>query len=469
MFKRHYARFALLISAIGTLAGAAVIVGPELAQAASETLFVSTAGTDTGTCTSSAAPCATIDYALTQAAPNANIDVAAGTYTQQVVITQNTTIVGAAGGGTIIDPTTLPTSDTDTGRGIPVSAIVDVKPHAHLIMKNVVVNGSSAQSQFTDCSQNFTGIYYHNAIGQLKNDTVENIELAPTLFGCQDGYGIYVASDAGSNSSVTINAVKVSAYQKNGIACRDVGTSCGVENSTVTGVGPTSQIAQNGIEVYEALSALVEGNTVSGNSYTGGGASNQATGLLLFDINSVTATSNTLTSNDIDAYVGSDGTNPTNQTGYFVTNNTISNATDKVPGGAVGYGDGIQVDSSSVPVTVSGNTISASAENGISLLGVSNATVSGNSASKDVADGIYVGGPGSVNTGGSSNNTISQNTVKKNGQAGISAATDSSANAFNSNVGISNTRYDFEDLGTSNSWTSNTCTPVGDSSPAGLC
>ncbi len=469
MFRQHYARVALAISAIGTFAGMAVFVGPGVAQAASETLFVSTTGSDTGACTSSSAPCATIDYALTQATPNAAINVAAGTYTQQLVITQNTTILGAAGGGTIIDPTSIPTSETDTGRGIPVSAIVDVRPHVNLVMKNVVVDGSGAQSQFTDCSQNFTGVYYHDAIGQLKKDTVENIELAPSLFGCQDGYGVYAATDTGSTSSVQVNAVKVSAYQKNGIVCRGVGTSCGVDSSTVTGVGPTSQIAQNGIEMYEVFSAEVQGNTVSGNSYTGGGASNQATGLLLFDIGSLTATSNTLTNNDIDAYVGSDGTNPTNQTGYFVTDNTMSNATDKVPGGALGYGDGIQIDSASAPVTVSGNTILGSAENGISLLGVSNATVSGNSATKDVGDGIYVGGPGSVNAGGSSNNTVSNNTVKKNGQAGISAASDSSANAFNNNIGTSNTRYDFEDLGTSNSWMGNTCTPVGDSSPAGLC
>ncbi len=469
MLRKHYARLALTVLAIGTFTGTAVIVGSGVAEAATGKLYVSTTGTDTGTCTSSSAPCATIDYALTQAAPNAKIEVAAGTYTQQVVVTKNTTIVGAAGGGTIIDPSTIPTSDTDTGRGIPVYAIVDVQPHAHLIMKNVVVNGSGAQSQFTDCSGNFTGIYYHDAIGQLTQDTVQNIELAPPLFGCQDGYGVYVASDSGSNSSVTIDEVTVTAYQKNGIACRDVGTSCGIENSTVTGIGPTSQIAQNGIEVYEANSAAVQGNTVSGNTYTGGGASNQATGLLLLDIGSVSATGNTLTSNDIDAYVGSDGTNPTKQTGYFVTDNTMSNATDKVPGGGVGYGDGIQVDSASAPVTVSDNTVSANAENGISLLGVSNATVSGNSATKDVGDGIYVGGPGSFNTGGSSNNTITNNTAKKNGESGIVADSDSSDNSFSGNTGTTNKQYDLLDLGTGNTWTGNTCTPPGDSSPAGLC
>ena len=278
-----------------------------------------------------------------------------------------------------------------------------------------------------------------------------------------------MATDTGSTSSVGLTAVTVTAYQKNGIVCRGVGTSCGVDNSTVTGVGPTLQIAQNGIEVYDAFSAAVQGNTVSENSYTGGGASNQATGLLLFDIGSLTATSNTLTSNDIDAYVGSDGSNPTQQSGYFVTGNTMSNATDEVPGGAAGYGDGIQVDSSSAPVTVSDNTVSGNAEHGISLLGVSNATVSHNITNKDLDDGIYVGAPGSVNPGGSSNDTISSNTAKKNGQSGIVADSDTSGNSFSGNIAKNNTQPDLVDLGTGNTWSGNTCTPAGDSNPSGLC
>jgi parallel beta-helix repeat protein len=467
MIRHHLARLALALTAIGFFAGTSVVVASGVAQAASGTLYVSTTGTDTGTCTTASAPCATIDYALTQAPVNATIDVAAGTYTQQVVITQNTTIVGAAGGATVIDPTTVPASDTNADGGQPVYAIVDVQPHAHFIMKKVVIDGAGAQSQFTDCSEDFTGVYYHDAVGQLKTDTVKNIELPPADFGCQDGLGVYVASDPGSTSSVTMNGLTVSAYDKNGITCRDTGTSCGVSNSTVTGIGPTSLIAQNGIEAYHTESAVLQGNTVSDNIYTGGGAGNEATGLLLWDVGSLTATNNTLTLNDNDGYVFSDGTDPAGQS-YFIENNTASNATDKVPGGEAGYGDGFQIDSSSAPVTLSGNTVTKAAENGISLLGASNVTVSGNSTSKDVGDGIYIGGPGSLNTG-SSSNTISGNTAKKNGHTGILADSDSSANTFTSNVASGNTQYNLADLGSGNTWTGNTCTPPGDSTPPGLC
>jgi hypothetical protein len=46
-------------------------------------------------------------------------------------------------------------------------------------------------------------------------------------------------------------------------------------------VGPTTGIAQNGIQVSRGASAQVLANTVSGNQYTGGGAASSA-GVLLY-------------------------------------------------------------------------------------------------------------------------------------------------------------------------------------------
>ena len=73
----------------------------------------------------------------------------------------------------------------------------------------MIVDGSGAQSQFTDCSEDFTGVYYHDAVGQLTNDTIRNIELPTADFGCQDGLGVYVASDPGTNSSVAMTGLNV--------------------------------------------------------------------------------------------------------------------------------------------------------------------------------------------------------------------------------------------------------------------
>ena len=64
-------------------------------------------GDDVGTCTNSA-PCATIGYALDQAASGATIKVAAGTYPEQLVINKSVSIVGRGSNPTIIEPSILP-------------------------------------------------------------------------------------------------------------------------------------------------------------------------------------------------------------------------------------------------------------------------------------------------------------------------------------------------------------------------
>jgi hypothetical protein len=48
-----------------------------------------------------------------------------------------------------------------------------------------------------------------------------------------------------------------------------VGTSADIKNNTVSGQGPVNYIAQNGIQVGYGAIAMVQGNTVTGNSYTG--------------------------------------------------------------------------------------------------------------------------------------------------------------------------------------------------------
>ena len=42
-----------------------------------------------------------------------------------------------------------------------------------------------------------------------------------------------------------------------------------ISNNVVTGEGPVSYIAQNGIQLGYGMKAAVSGNTVSGNAYTG--------------------------------------------------------------------------------------------------------------------------------------------------------------------------------------------------------
>lgn len=56
--------------------------------------FVAPNGTDTGTCTDSAQPCQTITYALSQAVDGSEIRVAAGTYAEQIQVSQPVSLTG---------------------------------------------------------------------------------------------------------------------------------------------------------------------------------------------------------------------------------------------------------------------------------------------------------------------------------------------------------------------------------------
>ena len=460
------ARRLCALASIGLIGAGVVLVAPATAGAqGGGKLFVNAmTGSDVGTCTKTA-PCATISYALTQATSGATIKVAAGNYPQQLVINKSVSIVGQAS-GTTIEPPTLPTADTDTDTSEPQYAIVDVTSGATVNLTDLTISGQAAENQFNGCGNDFVGVYYHDASGTMTGDTVTDVELPPVDFGCQDGLGVYVASDAGDNSSVGMNDDNVTSYDKNGITCDDPGTICSVTGSTVTGIGPTALIAQNGIQLYDAEGGSIMNNNVSGDSYTGGTYS--AAGLLLISTGTLNVSGNTVSNSDVNIYLGTDGTGPAAGL-WSVTGNTVTGATDKVPGGASGFGDGIQLDSTSNPVTIKGNTVTGGAENGISVFSATGATLSKNTTEHNQGDGIYIGGPGSFVVTASTGNTISNNTVQKNGQDGILADTDSASNQFSGNTLKNNVRYDIDDQGTSNTWTGNTCTPAGDSNPAGLC
>jgi parallel beta-helix repeat protein len=458
------------LSALGIVVGAGLgFLAPVTSAGASSggTLLVNaTSGHDVGTCRLQAHPCQTIAYALTQATSGSTIEASAGAYPQQLVINTNVTITGPTSGGhAIIDPSSLPVSDSDTDSTQPQFAIVDVTPGVTAKLKHLTINGANATNQFTDCSVDYVGVYYHGASGTLANDTVENVVLPQAEFGCQDGLAVYVASGTGQTSNVTMTTDTVTNYDKNGITCDDAGTTCRITGSTVSGIGPTNLIAQNGIQLFDTAQGTITNDHVTANSYTQSDAA--ASGLIIFGPGLLSVTGNTLSANDLNAYLAGDSTGPT-PGAWTISGNTVTNGSDNVPGGA-DFGDGIDLDSTSNAVSITGNTVTGGADNGISLFSTSNTTVSGNTTSNNKADGIYVGGPGSNASTASTSDTIMNNVSNKNGGDGIHSDTLSTGNTFSGNHMKKDVRFDIEDAGSGNTWTTETCHPAGDSNPAGLC
>ena len=84
----------------------------------------------------------------------------------------------------------------------------------------------------------------------------------------------------GRDVLVAVTANTVRAYQKGGIVLNGSVTGA-VLGNTVAGLGRTPVIAQNGVQVAFAATALVDSNAISDNFYTGT-ADAVSCGILLF-------------------------------------------------------------------------------------------------------------------------------------------------------------------------------------------
>lgn len=164
---------------------------------------------------------------------------------------------------------------------------------------NLTVTASRLADVCDGGADRLRGILFDGAGGSITNVTVHGVRQGHS--GCQEGNAIEVRNfDASGNPGssrvvVTIGGNVVSDYQKNGITANG-GVAATITSNTVTGDGPVDYTAQNGIQVGFGATALVQGNTVSGNWYTPD--SFTACGLLFFDAAGVKQRQNTLLGNE---------------------------------------------------------------------------------------------------------------------------------------------------------------------------
>lgn len=159
---------------------------------------------------------------------------------------------------------------------------------------------------------NYFGVLVNRATVDITKSQIHNIGEVP-LNGAQHGNAVVYINGA----TGTISGSTVSKYQKNGItisgkdadnvAVASPATDVKVLNNTVTGEGPISYIAQNGIQVSYGATGLVRGNNVSGNYYTPD--TNEACGLLFYQAgntvgNNALTKSNKVSDNELPLYLG---------------------------------------------------------------------------------------------------------------------------------------------------------------------
>ncbi len=247
------------------------------------------------------------------------INVSAGTFLGQVVVDgTDLSIIGAGAGSTTIQsPPSLAVSFTTSDINKPIVFFENVDSGN---ISDLTIDGAG----LGNANYRFIGLAYFNAGGTVDGLTIEHIRNNP-LDGDQEGIGIYAYAATGGPDLLTITNNDIFDYQKNGMALSGSALTVDVENNTVTGAGPTTLNAQNGIQVGFGAGGTIAGNTVRGNSYTGDQPAD-GNGVLLYQT----------------------------AVGTSVTGNTIS-----------GSDLGVYSNDASGPVTISGNTISGSAGAGI--------------------------------------------------------------------------------------------------------
>jgi hypothetical protein len=263
--------------AIGVVVGLAALpisasaAAPKALWVSPAPIIVSSASSDTTAATSCAtATFHTIQSAINAATPGETINICAGTYVEQLTISQSVTLdgIGAVTVQLPADPANSETAcDTATGNGPyePDQDGVVICGPATVNINNVTVDAAWAGDV---CSDSLYGILV--AGGATLNFTNSAITAAGAvpLNGCQGGVGIQVGMAWTTPVEVghaTLLDDSISGYQKNGITIDGSGSSANIDDTTVTGIGATPAIAQNGIQISNGAYGSILDSTVSGN------------------------------------------------------------------------------------------------------------------------------------------------------------------------------------------------------------
>lgn len=218
------------------------------------------------------------------------VHVGAGTFREQVVIDKDVNLVGAGQADTNIEsPDLLDTSFVYNAKNR--KAIVTVKDGADATVKDLTVDGRGQGN----ANNSFVGIGIHNADADIDNVRITRVRdggEGGVLTGAQHGIGILAYNEDGTPRTVTFQNGAIDDFQKNASAFVGPDLEVNVLNNVITGAGPTTVTAQNGIQ-FNSASGLIQGNTISGIAYTGGGW--LASNILLWLADDVTVDDNTVT------------------------------------------------------------------------------------------------------------------------------------------------------------------------------
>jgi filamentous hemagglutinin family protein len=193
------------------------------------------------------------------AASGGTVNVGAGTFAEQLRVNKSLTLAGAGADATIIAPASL-AADADGMRNI---VAIGGGPATRVDVGGLRIKGPVPGIT--------AGIFVRDgAYARIHDNKLLDMRESALLSGNQTGVGIFVGrAKIGTSGTALIENNVITGYQKGGIVVDGPGSRATITGNTITGEGPTTALAQNGIQVSRGASATVDGNIVRGNAYTG--------------------------------------------------------------------------------------------------------------------------------------------------------------------------------------------------------
>lgn len=325
-----------------------------------------------------------IQTAINSADPGWTVCIGAGTFPEQLSIhTAGLKISGASAATTVLAPSTYATNayDYDNSPATPVDALILVDNTTGVTVTGLTVTAADLTSSIPiDCAVGIVGVEIQNSSATLSNAAVKDIQNPAAALGCQEQLGVYAYTGyfgtgytPASPLTVKVLSTSVSAYGKNGITCDDPMVACTLQKDTVTGIGDTDVIAQNGIQIAYAATASLLSDTVLDNAYTGSGSTldwygtgYQGSGVLFYEQGAGSLIQKSTFTNNAFAIAVLGATNSkiigntlTNSSGYAIVVNTVPGTQTLIANNTItntsAQGVGILVDNGTF--NVSGNKI----------------------------------------------------------------------------------------------------------------
>lgn len=338
----------------------------------------------------------TIQLAVNAVAVGGTVKVCPGTYPEQVLITRNVTLTGVAVGNAdaavITSPSTgvvANTSDLYQPPSFPVAAQILVQNAKAVNISNITVDGSG--NQLNSCATDIRGIYYQNASGTISEVATRNQVLAAGLTGCQAGQGIFVQSSYSgpgyntASANVTIKNSSIHNFQKNGITIDGPKANGTVTFNSITGQGPTTGAAENGVQISDGAAGCVTDNAIVDNIWAPdvfGDTGDAAAGILIYGSEHILVQNNIVGTTQFgivtvtDPVYGSSAVNPQGLGDHAtITSNVVINTQ---------LYDAIDICSNDNSIT--GNTVFNAAESGIHLDSTCGSTGLGNTVSNNTVN-----------------------------------------------------------------------------------